>query len=81
MTGEVAWAYLPMPQLHSVLVVGRDGGPAFLRNEITHAERVVTLALKTLSTVVNSEAVLTKATELTAALATGRRADELTTTG
>jgi hypothetical protein len=43
-----AWAHLPIPPLHSVLVIGRDGGPGFLRAELAHAERVVDLAVRTL---------------------------------
>jgi hypothetical protein len=43
-----SWAYLPIQPLHSVLVIGRDGGPGFLRSEIAQAERVLDLAIKTL---------------------------------
>jgi hypothetical protein len=54
-----AWAYFPLGALRSVLVLGRDSGPPFLRSELTHAERVLDLALRTLEGV----------------LATGRPAD------
>jgi hypothetical protein len=47
----VAWAYLPVTALHSVLVIGRDGGPAFLRSELAHAERILDLATTTLDRV------------------------------
>jgi hypothetical protein len=43
-----AWAHLPLTALRSVLVIGRDAGPAFLRSEVVHAERVLDLAMKTL---------------------------------
>jgi hypothetical protein len=43
-----AWAHLPLAALHSVLVIGRDGGPGFLRSEIVHAERVLELTTKTI---------------------------------
>ena len=47
-TGGCAWAYFPLTALASVLVIGRDGGPTFLRSEIAHAERVLELTMKTL---------------------------------
>jgi hypothetical protein len=56
--------------LHAVLVVGRDGGPPYLRSEVLHAEGVLTLALKTL------EAALidgTGVSELTASLVTAAK--------
>jgi hypothetical protein len=43
-----AWAYFPLTAFHSVLVVGRDGGPGFLRSEVAHAERILDLATRTL---------------------------------
>lgn len=43
-----AWAHFPIEAVHSVLVIGRDDGPGFLRSEIAHAERVLELAMKTL---------------------------------
>jgi hypothetical protein len=46
-----AWAYFPMVSLRSILMIGRDEGPAFLRSEISHAERVLDLAMKTLERV------------------------------
>lgn len=46
-----AWAYFPMTALRSVLVIGRDGGPAFVRSELSHAERVLELTVKTLEAV------------------------------
>jgi hypothetical protein len=61
-----AWAYFPIPAIRSVLVIGRDGGPAFLRSEISHAERVLDLALKTLDRVLQSTGG--NVTELTAAI-------------
>lgn len=48
-TGQATWARFPIQQLKSVLVVGRDRGPDFLRGEVTHAESVITLGLKALS--------------------------------
>ncbi|MBV9486442.1 MAG: ACT domain-containing protein [Frankiaceae bacterium] len=44
-----SWAHLPMPSLHSVLVIGREEGPAFLRAELAHAERVLELATRTIA--------------------------------
>ena len=55
-----------MQQLTSVLVIGRDRGPDFLRTEVTYAEGVITLALKTLAAVLRDGA---GASELTACLA------------
>ena len=43
-----SWAYLPLPALRSVLVIGREGGPSFLRSELAHADRVLELALSML---------------------------------
>ena len=63
-----AWAYLPVTALHSVLVIGRDGGPGFLRSELAHAERVVDLAMRTLESVLGRPPTLDGANELTAAI-------------
>lgn len=43
-----AIAYLPLASARWILVLGRDEGPAFLRSELVHAERVVDLALDVL---------------------------------
>jgi hypothetical protein len=43
-----AWAMVPITPMHSVLVLGRDPGPPFLRAELAHAERVVELAITAL---------------------------------
>lgn len=40
-----AVAWLPISVLRWVLVLGRDEGPAFLRSELVHAERVIALGL------------------------------------
>jgi hypothetical protein len=64
-TGTLAWMHLPLPALASVLVVGRDGGPAFLRAEVRHSENVVTLALRTLGAALRDGA---GASELTSGL-------------
>ena len=65
MTDDVAWAQLPLTAVGSVLVIGRDGGPKFLRPELRHAENVVTLALRTLSAALRD---VSDASELTACL-------------
>jgi hypothetical protein len=65
-TGDATWIQFPVAQLTSVLVVGRDRGPDFLRAEVTNAESVITLALKTLTAAVRDGA---GASELTACLA------------
>lgn len=62
-----AWAYFPLVALRSVLVIGRDGGPAFLRSEVAHAERVLDLAMKTLERVLRTGGT-DQASELTAYL-------------
>ena len=49
-----AWAHFPIAALHSVLVIGRDGGPAFLRSEVAHAERILELAMMTLERVLRT---------------------------
>lgn len=61
----LAWAHLPLAAVGSVLVIGRDGGPQFLRAELRHAENVVTLALRTLSAALREGAA---ASELTGCL-------------
>jgi hypothetical protein len=63
-----SWAYFPIVELHSVLVIGRDGGPAFLRTEITRAERIVELAMATLQKVLSSGSTDLTRSELTACL-------------
>jgi hypothetical protein len=63
-----AWAYFPMTAMHSVLVIGRDGGPAFLRSELAHAERVLDLATKTLDRVLRLSPGQSGPTELTSSL-------------
>jgi hypothetical protein len=65
MTDDLAWAQLPLITVGSVLVIGRDGGPQFLRAELRHAENVVTLALRTLSAALREG---TQASELTSCL-------------
>jgi hypothetical protein len=56
-----SWAYFPMASLHSVLVIGRDEGPAFLRSEVTHAERVLELATRALERLLPLGAEVTEA--------------------
>jgi hypothetical protein len=63
-----AWAYFPIPALHSVLVIGRDGGPPFLRSELTHAERVIDVAMSTLECVLSRSPVDSIRSELTSCL-------------
>jgi hypothetical protein len=63
-----SWAYFPLVPLRSVLVIGRDGGPAFLRSEIAHAERVLDLAMKTLGGVLRAADGDDKPSELTSYL-------------
>lgn len=65
--GTVAWAYLPITPLRSVLVIGRDGGPAFLRSEISHAERVLALSMKTLERVLGKPPTFDDSTEFSVA--------------
>jgi ACT domain len=65
---SAAWAYFPIVELRSVLVIGRDGGPAFLRSEIAAAERIVEVAMTTLERVVREAPALSRPTELTACL-------------
>jgi len=43
-----AWACFPLAAVHSILIIGRDDGPGFLRSEITHAERMLEFALRLL---------------------------------
>jgi hypothetical protein len=69
-----AIAYLPVLPIRSVLVVGRDTGPAFLRSEIAHSERVLALAMRALDSVLSdagSEATLDLAEALVTAAPTG----------
>jgi hypothetical protein len=63
-----SWAYFPLLALHSVLVIGRDGGPGFLRSEIAHAERVLDLAMKTLEGVLRAAPGAERNSELTSYL-------------
>jgi hypothetical protein len=67
-SGESSCAYLPVQALRSVLVLGRDGGPPFLRAELVTAERVVDLAVKLLERVLQHGTQLTEPSELTAHL-------------
>jgi hypothetical protein len=67
-TGDAACAYLPMQSLHSVLVLGRDEGPPFLRVELAHAERIVDLAVTTLERVLMPTRKYGEPSELTAHL-------------
>jgi hypothetical protein len=67
-TGDAACAYLPMQSLHSVLVLGRDDGPPFLRVELAHAERIVDLAVTTLERVLVPTRSYGEPSELTAHL-------------
>jgi hypothetical protein len=64
-----AWAYLPVSAMRSVLVIGRDDGPAFLRAEVAHAERVVDLATKALGRLLRVGDDRNASTELTSYLA------------
>jgi hypothetical protein len=68
---STAWAYFPIAALHSVLVIGRDGGPAFLRAELANAERIVDLAVTTLERVLNPAAGGSPRSELTSCLSVG----------
>jgi hypothetical protein len=70
-SGDVAWAQFPLPTLGSVLIIGRDDGPPFLRAEIRHAENVVLLALRTLTSALGDGA---GASELTSCLASASAA-------
>lgn len=65
-----AWAYFPIAALHSVLVIGRDGGPSFLRSEIAHAERILEVAMMTLERVLRNAPVGVMPSELTSVLRT-----------
>jgi hypothetical protein len=67
-SGESCTAYLPLEPLRSVLVLGRDGGPPFLRAELASAERIVDLAVKTLERVLRQSPRATEPSELTAHL-------------
>jgi hypothetical protein len=68
-TDAVAWAQFPLPPLRSVLVIGREGGPPFLRSEMVHGERVVALALKALGQALAAGTIVGNPSELTACLA------------
>ena len=63
-----AWAYFPIGLLRSVLVVGRNGGPPFLRSEIVHGERILELATTTLARVLNADPAKPLDSELTSCL-------------
>lgn len=63
------WAHFPLTPLRSVLVIGREGGPSYLRSEMVHGERVIALAMKALSHMLQSGVGLENASELTACLA------------
>ena len=67
-SGDSACAYLPLQALRSVLVLGRDGGPPFLRAELANAERVVDLAVRLLERVLLTSTGLAEPSELTAHL-------------
>lgn len=64
-TGQATWIRFPVATLASVLVIGRDRGPDFLRAEVRHTENVIALALKTLGAALRDGA---GASELTASL-------------
>ncbi|HWC34499.1 MAG TPA: ACT domain-containing protein [Mycobacteriales bacterium] len=68
-TGESTWMRIPVPQLRAVLVIGRDLGPTFLRTEVSSAEGIITLALKTLAAALRDGA---GASDLTAGLVPGQ---------
>jgi len=65
--GHRAWACLPLAAVHSVLVIGRDSGPAFLRSELVHADRVLDLAMTMLTQLLGRD-TLVGVSELTAHL-------------
>jgi hypothetical protein len=64
-----AWAYFPIVELHSVLVIGRDDGPAFLRSEVATAERIVEVAMTALDRALRNSPAELLATELSACVA------------
>jgi hypothetical protein len=66
----MTWAYFPIALLRSVLVVGRDGGPPFLRAEIVQGERILDLATSTLARVLNTDPAKSLDSELTSCLTT-----------
>lgn len=66
---DTYWAHFPLTPLRCVLVIGREGGPSYLRSEMVHGERVISLALKALSHVLQSADTLENISELTACLA------------
>jgi hypothetical protein len=67
-TGDSACAYLPLQALRSVLVLGRDGGPPFLRAELASAERIVDLSVKLLERILQDPSGFVEPSELTAHL-------------
>jgi hypothetical protein len=67
-SGESSCAYLPLQALRSVLVLGRDGGPPFLRAELASAERIVDLAVKLLERILQDSNMFAEPSELTAHL-------------
>jgi hypothetical protein len=64
-----AWAYLPLTALRSVLVIGRDEGPPFLRSELAQADRVLDLAVTMLDRVIATAGGLGEPSDLTSHLA------------
>jgi hypothetical protein len=70
-TDDTAWAHFPLEPLRSVLVIGREGGPPYLRAEMVHGERVIALATKALAHVLRSNGA-DNVSELTACLAEPR---------
>jgi hypothetical protein len=62
-------AYVPLGPVRSVLVLGRDGGPPFIRAELANAERVLELAMKLLDGVLRHKPRYAEPTDLTAHLA------------
>jgi hypothetical protein len=68
-TGDTHWAQFPLTPLSSVLVIGREGGPSYLRSEMVHGERVIALAVKALCHVLQSDTRIENLSELTACLA------------
>jgi hypothetical protein len=73
-TSEATCAYLPLESLRSVLVLGRDDGPPFLRAELAHAERIVDLAVKTLERVLAPAQPYGEPSELTSYLVVAKGA-------
>jgi hypothetical protein len=67
-SSDSACAYLPLQPLRSVLVLGRDGGPPFLRSELASAERIVDVAVKLLERILHDSTGFAEPSELTAHL-------------